>query len=225
MSAIGKDKAFRKLIVIAFLSVPFFSSIISTLHVVELFGLGNITWMAIILAVVFEVGQLSSLMTLMVMDKINKFLVWMIFFVLAAMQIIGNVYSTYHFMTSQLAINADWLKEALELINNFTYGNLEVEKGKFILSLVLGVPIPLISMAFLKSLTDYLKPSSKAELIEVDETITNIKTPKEVLQDIEDSETDVEQVAKIEDESLYPENDEVVGELKEINEDITLEKE
>ena len=171
-------KFYKQIIVGAFLLVPFFSSIISTIHVVDLFSLGNITPLAIVLAVVFEMGQLSSLMTLTILDKINKTIVWSIFILLALMQILGNVYYSFDFITNKLAQNPNWLGSALELINKFTYSKVDVSTGKFIISLVVGLPIPLISIAFLKSLVDYLKVEDKSSQADSDLSPVNIAKTK-----------------------------------------------
>lgn len=151
-----KNKWYKKLIVGAFLVVPIVSSLISTVHVVDLFGLGNEVWMAFALAMVFELGQLSSLLTLAILDKINKFVVWSIFFLLASMQILGNIYYSFDFVTQRLIEDPNWLGSALELINKFTFGEIDSSTAKFILALVIGIPVPIISIAFLKSLVDYL---------------------------------------------------------------------
>ena len=160
MNKVEKSKLYMRIVTGAFLLVPVFSSLISTVHAVSLFSLGNKIWMAIALAIVFELGQLSSLMTLAVLDKINKVVIWSIFIVLALMQIMGNVYYTYDFISGKMLVEPTWLKNALELINHFTYNELKPATGKLVLSLVIGLPIPLISIAFLKSLTDYLKPDT-----------------------------------------------------------------
>jgi hypothetical protein len=187
---ISSSEIYKRIVIGAFLTVPFFSSLISTVHAVNLFGLGNKVWMAICLAIVFELGQLGSLMTLAVLDKINKGIVWSIFVVLAFMQIVGNVYYTFDFISQKLKLNGEWLDTALELINKFAYKPVDPITGKFILSLVIGVPIPLISIAFLKSLTDYLKPKDSIEVLTEEITKENKEDQEDsVIEDsvIEDS--------------------------------------
>jgi hypothetical protein len=161
-----KSQLYKKLIIGAFLIVPILSSFISTVHVVTLFQLGNVVWMSIFLAVVFELGQLSSLLALAVLDKINKFLVWSIFILLAFMQILGNIYYTFDFIGLKLLENPEWLSSALELVNRFTYEDVNVNDAKFYVSLIIGIPIPLIAVAFLKSLVDYLKAGEEPSVVQ-----------------------------------------------------------
>lgn len=161
-----KPNDFRKIVVGSFLAVPALSSLISTIHIVTFFGLGNMPWMAIILALAFEIGSIASLMTLAVLDKVNRFAVWFIFFVLVVMQMLGNVYYTYDFISNSMLSNPQWINSFIDLVEMMTMQKLDPRMSKFILSLLIGLPIPVISLAFLKSVSDYLKPEEKTEIIE-----------------------------------------------------------
>jgi hypothetical protein len=153
----------RKIVTICFLAVPVLSSLISTIHIITFFGLGNMSWMAIVLALAFEIGSIASLMTLTVLDKINKMVVWFIFFVLVIMQMLGNVYYTYDFISQAMVSHPQWIDSFIDLVEMMTMQKLEQRTTKFILSLLIGLPIPIISLAFLKSVSDYLKPDTNVQ--------------------------------------------------------------
>jgi len=209
-----QNKLYKKLIIGAFLTVPIFSSLISTIHAIDLFSLGNMYWMAVCLALVFELGQISSLLTLAILDKINKFMVWSIFIVLAVMQILGNVYYTFDFISKKLVVEPAWLNSALELMNKIASSPIDPITGKFILALVIGIPIPLISIAFLKSLVDYINVNdlsfqSEKQIVQetpedINETKTdtiqdqNEKIPDVInnTDDIEDLDEDIDRISK-----------------------------
>ena len=177
-----KPNDFRKLVVGSFLAVPALSSLISTIHIITFFGLGNMTWMAIILALAFEIGSIASLMTLAVLDKINRFAVWFIFVVLVAMQMLGNVYYTYDYISQAMVSNPQWIDSFIDLVEMMTMQKLEQRTTKFILSLLIGLPIPIISLAFLKSVSDYLKPEGKkAEEVLTEEPKKTESTEDEVI--------------------------------------------
>lgn len=180
-----KPNDFRKIVIGSFLAVPALSSLISTIHIITFFGLGNMSWMAIILALAFEIGSIASLMTLTVLDKVNRFAVWFIFFVLVVMQMLGNVYYTYDFISQAMVSNPQWIDSFIDLVEMMTMQKLEQRTTKFILSLLIGLPIPIISLAFLKSVSDYLKPENnvedKAEVIEETK-----KTKEEVIESEEE---------------------------------------
>ena len=190
-----KPNDFRKIVVGSFLAVPALSSLISTIHIITFFGLGNMPWMAIILALAFEIGSIASLMTLAVLDKVNRFAIWFIFFILVIMQMLGNVYYTYDFISQSMVSNPQWITSFIDLVEMMTMQKLDPRMSKFILSLLIGLPIPVISLAFLKSVSDYLKPEEKVEIVE------NIDKKED---NIEDTET--EEVGELT-------NEEKVGEI------------
>ena len=214
----------RKIVTICFLAVPVLSSLISTIHIITFFGLGNMSWMAIVLALAFEIGSIASLMTLTVLDKINKMVVWFIFFVLVIMQMLGNVYYTYDFISQAMVSHPQWIDSFIDLVEMMTMQKLEQRTTKFILSLLIGLPIPIISLAFLKSVSDYLKPDTN-----VQEKIDTINTSEELSKNSIIEQENVQLDEELSDneitvtESLsIQENDEVKEILtQEINSQIT----
>lgn len=238
-----KPNDFRKIVIGSFLAVPALSSLISTIHIVTFFGLGNMSWMAIILALAFEIGSIASLMTLTVLDKINKTAVWFIFFVLVVMQMLGNVYYTYDFISSAMTLNPQWIDSFIDLVEMMTMQKLEERTTKFILSLLIGLPIPVISLAFLKSVSDYLKPDNKEntekeEKIEIEakelilsdskyeeETQENLKIVSAPSSQITDSVTTTENIEEIQDiQDIAVENQELKIIPTEIQDNIVLEE-
>jgi len=152
-----KSSLLRKIVIGTFLSVPAISSIISTIHLIDLFNLGNPTWLSILLAVTFELGSIASLLAISVIERIKTGAIWFIFFILSALQIIGNVYYSYSFTSEQILANQTFLTNFMDLFS-FITGD-EIKDVKIFLSCIIGVPIPLIALFFLKSNIDYLRPS------------------------------------------------------------------
>jgi hypothetical protein len=101
--------------------------------------------------------------------------VWFIFFVLVIMQMLGNVYYTYDFISQAMVSHPQWIDSFIDLVEMMTMQKLEQRTTKFILSLLIGLPIPIISLAFLKSVSDYLKPDNN-----VQEKIDTINTSEEL---------------------------------------------
>lgn len=145
---------FRKIIIGTFISVPIISSFISTIHIVNFFNLGNESWLSYLLAIAFELGSIASFLTISLLKDIQKWMVWTIFFILSFLQIFGNVYYTFDYLNQMIVTQPDFLKSFNELISYFI-GN-DIRFNKIVLSLIIGVPIPLISLFFLKSTMDYL---------------------------------------------------------------------
>ena len=163
----------RKVIVFCFVTVPLLSSIISTVHLVDLFYLGNPSWISYTIAVAIEIGAVASFLTLSILSKLNKTIVWGMFFILFFMQVIGNVYGSYDLITKKIVLDPNWIKNFREMLEFFIF-EIEEKTSKMILSLIIGIPIPLISVFLLKSMTDYL--GSDKELIPLAQSIS--ETPE-----------------------------------------------
>lgn len=150
----NKSKPVNGFIICTFVSLYLMVSVISTIHVIDFFKLSNPTWLAVSLAIAFEVGAAASLASLIAMDKMNKSLVWFLFFLLTAMQAMGNTYYAF--------VNLGEYQAWSEL-----FGLIEEEEifQKRILSIVSGAILPIVSLGFIKSLVDYIKPE--------DETVTD----------------------------------------------------
>jgi len=163
-----KSDLIRKIVIATFLSVPAVSSVISTIHLIDLFNLGNPTWLSILLAVTFELGSIASLLAISVIEKIKTGAIWFIFFILAGLQIIGNVYYSYSFTSDQLISNPTFLTNFMDLFSFIT--GEEIRDVKIFLACIIGIPIPLIALFFLKSNIDYLRPNREESVISGIET-------------------------------------------------------
>lgn len=150
-----RKQTIRKWIIGIFVTVPIISSLISAIHLVDLFQLGNYTWQSYLLSAAFEVGSIAAFLILGVLPNIHRWMIWSVFFLLAGMQIIGNIFFSYDFVFRTLITTPSWLDSFNSFMGYFT-GN-DPNTNKMILSFLVGLPIPLISLFFLKSLVDYLK--------------------------------------------------------------------
>jgi hypothetical protein len=142
-----RSKIVSGFIIGTFVSLYLMVSVISTIHVIDFFKLSNPTWLAVSLAIAFEIGAAASLASLVAMEKMNKSLVWMLFFLLTFMQAMGNTYYAY--------VNIENFSSWSEL---FGLIEEEVIYQKRILSVVSGAILPIVALGFIKSLVDYIKP-------------------------------------------------------------------
>ncbi len=74
-----RDKYIRNFIIGVFVSLYAIVSIISTIHVIDFFTLTNPHWLAVSLAIAFEVGAAASLAAIIILDKTSRTLVWFLF--------------------------------------------------------------------------------------------------------------------------------------------------
>lgn len=175
----------HKFVIGSFVSLYLLVSIISTIHVIDFFRLSNPDWLAISLAVGFELGAAASLASLVVLEKMNKYVVWILFFTLTAMQAMGNTFYAY----SNLHDYAQWS----EL---FGLNEEEPIYQRRFLSIISGAILPLVALGFIKSLVDYIKPDDgTAKTPEPETPPVEVETP--VVEPVEEESPKPEEPKKI----------------------------
>ena len=199
-------------IITTFVSLYLVVSIISTIHVIDFFRLSNPDWLAVSLAIAFEIGAAASLASLIALDKMNKSLIWTLFILLTLMQMMGNTFYAF----THLQNYQGWVE---------LFGLVEEEPlyQKRVLSIISGAILPIVALGFIKSLVDYIRPPaentvSSSELTETVK-VSNSPSPKEPesvpLPTVDDSqeydlveesgvESGVEPVVQLEPESPDP---------------------
>jgi len=150
-----KSKWVNGFIIGTFVSLYLLVSIISTIHVIDFFELSNPKWLAISLAIGFELGAAASLAAIITLDKMNKTLVWALFLVITAMQMQGNMYYAF--------INMGDFTTWSELFNLIEEEPLYQKR---VLSFVSGAILPLVALGFIKSLVDYIKPADDSPVLD-----------------------------------------------------------
>jgi len=166
-----KKKTTSYFIIGTFVTLYLLVSVISTIHVIDFFKLSNPDWLAISLAVAFEVGAAASLASLITLDKMNKGIVWGLFIILTLMQAMGNTYYAY----THLNDFQGW-------IELFGLSEEDLIYQKRILSIVSGAILPIVALGFIKSLVDYIKPSEDEAKV-IGEEESEIEPESEILED------------------------------------------
>lgn len=151
-----KNKFIHRSIIVTFVSLYLLVSVISTIHVIDFFQLSNPYWLAVSLAIGFELGAAASLASLIILDKMNRTLVWVLFGAITLMQMQGNMYHAFSHME-----NFQGWSELFGLIEE------DVIYQKRILAAVSGAILPLVALGFIKSLIDYVKPEANSKEAEV----------------------------------------------------------
>jgi hypothetical protein len=169
-----QNKFIHWFIIGTFVSLYVLVSLISTIHVIDFFELSNAKWLAITLAVAFEIGAAASLASIIVLNKMNKWIVWALFFLLTAMQAMGNTYYAF----SHLENYQGW-------VELFGLNEEDPLYQKRILSIVSGAILPLVALGFIKSLVDYVKPDESKEHSQEEVKEVEVKEPEPELTAIE----------------------------------------
>ena len=147
----------KKFYILLFSILWLITAFSSFFHAVEFFELSNVTWMGIILAMAFEIGQASVLMSILTSSQDRKkYTPWILMCILTLVQIIGNVYSSYKYIMLNSPENLKYFKEPI-----FIWTQLPDAEATVIITYVSAAILPIVALLMTSMITNYLSDQSE----------------------------------------------------------------
>ena len=147
----------KKFYILLFSILWLITAFSSFFHAVEFFELSNVTWMGIILALAFEIGQASVLMSILTSSQDRKkYTPWILMCILTLVQIIGNVYSSYKYIMLNSPENLKYFKEPI-----FIWTQLPDAEATVIITYVSAAILPIVALLMTSMITNYLSDKSE----------------------------------------------------------------
>lgn len=180
-----KNKVLLGLFCILYLSIAF----VSTYHAFAFFALANPMWLSIILSIAFEVGQAAVLFTLLSngMKNERQVMPWVLMFVLTAVQVIGNVFSSYKYMIINNADQIDYFTKSVL----FFVQSPNPDYNYVMISYITGAILPVVALC-MTSMIVKIMGNGRTQMMETDECTISEEIPKEV----ENTDTEPQQAEK-----------------------------
>lgn len=152
-------------------------------HAIAFFGLANNSWMSIILAFAFEVGQAAVLFSLLTSKKDRgRFMPWVLMTVFTLVQVIGNVFSSYKYLITNSVENLRFFKEPI-----FIWTDLPDDQTTVIITYIVGAILPICSLLLTSMITNYLTDIEEEKINLIPESVEiGPKNPPIILEDKED---------------------------------------
>jgi hypothetical protein len=192
----NKNNLVRGSVISIFVLLYLLVSVISTIHVIDFFEMSNPYWLAVTLAVAFELGAAASLASLVILKKMNKGLVWALFITITLMQMQGNMYYAF----KNIQDYQSW-SELFNLIEE------EVIYQKRVLAFVSGAILPLVALGFIKSLVDYIKPEEEKEEEDLEAPSDSVFNNVEAMRKVVDAhDTLVEEIENVKEKENWDED-------------------
>lgn len=171
------QKVLHRVFIWGFLFLYFLVALISFCHAVQFFGIGNAKWMSISLAFAFELGLALSLASILLSDKNKKqTLPWILMITLTAVQVVGNVYSVFRYISVSDVDYYQYLAKPLL----FFIEEVDENTIQIIVSWIMGAILPIVALM----MTDMVANNIKNVSEDKKETIESIKDKIE--EDIEE---------------------------------------
>ena len=159
------QKVLHKVFIWGFLFLYLLVALISFCHAVQFFGIGNVKWMSISLAFAFELGLALSLASILLSDKNKKqTLPWILMITLTAVQVVGNVYSVFRYISVSDVDYYQYLAKPLL----FFIEEVDENTIQIIVSWIMGAILPIVALMMTDMVANNIKNVSedKAEPIE-----------------------------------------------------------
>ena len=157
-------------------------------HACAFFGLANNSWMSIILAFAFEVGQAAVLFSLLTSAKDrSRTMPWVLMVMFTIVQVIGNVFSSYKYLITNSVENLRYFKEPI-----FIWTDLPDDQTTVIITYIVGAILPICALLLTSMITNYLtdnEEEQKSLSLGIDKLLEKEKGPQNppvILNDKED---------------------------------------
>ena len=151
------NKHFRKIFLILFAILYISVALVSTFHAISFFGLANNSWISVMLAITFEIGQAAVLFSILTgASGKNKVIPWILMCVLTLVQILGNVFSSYEYLITNSGDNLRFFKEPI-----FVWTDLPDNQCNVILTYIIGAILPIVALLMTSMVTNYLNKTEK----------------------------------------------------------------
>ena len=153
------NRIFLYLFLVLYTAIAF----VSTYHAIAFFGLSNPTWLAVILAVAFEVGQAGVLFSILTNTDTEdkKTLPWILMGILTLVQILGNVFSTHKYMITH---NADQIEYFTKSVLFFVQSP-NPEYNYVLISYITGAILPVVALCMTSMVVSMLRQTDTSTII------------------------------------------------------------
>ena len=180
------------------------SAFVSTMHAIEFFSLANVGYLAIMLALTYEIGQAAVLSSLLI-DKRNqkKVVPWILMGVLTICQILGNTFSVYKNICLNSMNELVWIKEPIFVFAN----DFPDKQATIIITWVMGALLPVISLLMCEMVTSYIHSDKENKVQE--------PTKQEEIKEDKKEEPEPEPEHKIENEQVQEQTNQKEEAIKE----------
>ena len=178
------NKHFRKIFLILFAILYISVALVSTFHAISFFGLANNSWVSVMLAITFEIGQAAVLFSILIgASGKNKVIPWILMCVLTLVQILGNVFSSYEYLITNSADELRFFKEPI-----FVWTDLPDDQCNVILTYIIGAILPIVALLMTSMVTNYLNKTEEP-IKEINDDSGTTELDREVKEPVETNDS------------------------------------
>ena len=191
-------------------------ALVSLIHSFAFFGLANDNAMSIMLGTTFEIGQAAVLLSILTSKKDrSRIMPWCLMILLTAVQVLGNVYSSYKYLMTHSTGDLRFFKEPI-----FIWTTLPDAQATVIITYIVGAILPIVALCMTSMVSNYIEDTSNEDIEDtsnknIDDNNKLEKHPTEVPKDYNNIDGPTEEPTKEPIEKPIEESKEPIGEVEE----------
>ena len=172
-------------------------ALVSLIHSFAFFGLANDNAMSIMLGTTFEIGQAAVLLSILTSKKDrSRIMPWCLMILLTAVQVLGNVYSSYKYLMTHSTGDLRFFKEPI-----FIWTTLPDAQATVIITYIVGAILPIVALCMTSMVSNYIEDTSNEDIEDtsnknIDDNNKLEKHPTEVPKDYNNIEGPTEEPTK-----------------------------
>lgn len=177
------------------------TAFVSWYHAITFFNIANAMWLSVILSFVAEIGQASVLFSIL-LTELKKtshiILSWTIMILLTTLQVIGNVVSSYEWITTHGGAGVEAFQKSIL----FWMAAADPEIFKVVIAWITGALLPIIALSMTALVAQYMELKAENVKTHLDVDETKPSTPDPIPADVVMSEVSKIRLTDEEMESL-----------------------
>lgn len=144
----------KKVLILLFTVLYVAVGFVSTYHAIDFFSIANTSWLAVILACTFEIGQAAVLFTLLVRSGKGKaYMPYILMVMLTIVQTTGNIFASYKFMALHSATEVKYFTDSVL----FFIADPDPQVNFVIISYMIGAILPIVALCMTGMVVDIAK--------------------------------------------------------------------
>lgn len=153
------------------------SAFVSGYHAIEFFSLANAYWLALLLAITFEIGQ-AAVLFYVLQSKTKSYGPWVLMIVLTLTQCIGNIFSSHKYMVTHSMEDIKYFTDSVL----FFVADPDPKVNIVFIDYIVGFLLPIVALAMTSMVVEILKdPTIKDETVVIEN-----ETPEEKGEEVEE---------------------------------------
>ena len=203
-------------------------ALVSLIHSFAFFGLANDNAMSIMLGTTFEIGQAAVLLSILTSKKDrSRIMPWCLMILLTAVQVLGNVYSSYKYLMTHSTGDLRFFKEPI-----FIWTTLPDAQATVIITYIVGAILPIVALCMTSMVSNYIEDTSNEDTddnnklekhpTEVPKDYNNIEGPTEepTKESIEESKEPIEEVEEPVEKPIEESKEPIEEPIEEVEEQV-----